>query len=41
MFGISLEPSNAFTIIEKGPEANTPEATEFRNYWGKLSECRR
>lgn len=40
-FGITLDHGNAFSMIEKGPEANTPEALEFKKYWGTLSECRR
>ncbi|KAF5279668.1 hypothetical protein FQA39_LY18252 [Lamprigera yunnana] len=39
--GITLDPNNAFSLIEKGPEANTYEATEFKHFWGSLSECRR
>ncbi|KAF5299559.1 hypothetical protein FQR65_LT09364 [Abscondita terminalis] len=39
--GITLDPNNAFSLIEKGPEANTKEASEFKAFWGKLSECRR
>lgn len=39
--GIVLNPDEAFRVIEKGPLANTPQALEFREFWGNLSECRR
>ncbi|XP_076236825.1 nucleolar protein 6 Mat89Ba isoform X2 [Calliopsis andreniformis] len=39
--GLELNPEFCFNIVEKGPEANLPEAAEFRNFWGKLSELRR
>lgn len=39
--GIVLDPAEAFRVIEKGPIANTPEALEFRSFWGDFSECRR
>ncbi|KAB0805541.1 hypothetical protein PPYR_02511 [Photinus pyralis] len=40
-FGITLDSTHAFSLIEKGPEANTPEAHEFKTFWGKLAEIRR
>ncbi|XP_014206566.1 nucleolar protein 6 [Copidosoma floridanum] len=39
--GIQLNPDCAFDIIEKGPEANLPEAEKFRKYWGSKSDLRR
>ncbi|KAK5647315.1 hypothetical protein RI129_002207 [Pyrocoelia pectoralis] len=40
-FGLTLDPQHAFSLIEKGPEANTSEAHEFKKFWGELSEIRR
>ncbi|XP_069697257.1 nucleolar protein 6 isoform X2 [Periplaneta americana] len=39
--GITLNPEFAFSVLEKGPGANLPEAFEFREFWGKKSEVRR
>lgn len=40
-FGIRLNPSGAFTALNKGPTADAPEAKEFRDFWGDKSEMRR
>jgi U3 small nucleolar RNA-associated protein 22 len=40
-FGINLDPSNAFGIIEMGPALNDPKEKEFREFWGELSTDRR
>ncbi|XP_015124315.1 nucleolar protein 6 [Diachasma alloeum] len=39
--GLQLNPDFCFDIIDKGPEANSPEAAEFRDFWGNKSELRR
>ncbi|XP_033607618.1 nucleolar protein 6 isoform X3 [Cryptotermes secundus] len=39
--GLTLNPEFAFSVLEKGPGANLPEAFEFRKFWGKKSEVRR
>ncbi|XP_046399816.1 nucleolar protein 6 [Ischnura elegans] len=39
--GIRLNAETAFDVIEKGPQANTPEALEFQEFWGSKSELRR
>ncbi|XP_071794950.1 nucleolar protein 6-like [Asterias amurensis] len=40
-FGLLLNMEYANSVLERGPEANTPEAEEFQKFWGKLSELRR
>ena len=40
-FGLILNPENAFEIVDKGPQANEPEAAEFRKLWGNKAEIRR
>uniref|UniRef100_A0A8C8S5Z8 Nucleolar protein 6 n=1 Tax=Pelusios castaneus TaxID=367368 RepID=A0A8C8S5Z8_9SAUR len=40
-FGLLLTPEFAASILEKGPEADQPEAAEFRRFWGEKSELRR
>nr|XP_042706650.1 nucleolar protein 6 isoform X1 [Chrysemys picta bellii] len=40
-FGLLLTPEFAASILEKGPEADRPEAAEFRKFWGEKSELRR
>ncbi|XP_054842072.1 nucleolar protein 6 [Eublepharis macularius] len=40
-FGLLLSPDFAASILEKGPEADCPEAVEFRKFWGERSELRR
>ncbi|XP_017766382.1 PREDICTED: nucleolar protein 6 [Eufriesea mexicana] len=39
--GLELNPEYCFNVVDKGPEANLPEAMEFRKFWGKKSELRR
>ncbi|KZC04307.1 Nucleolar protein 6 [Dufourea novaeangliae] len=39
--GLELNSENCYTVVDKGPEANLPEAKEFRNFWGQRSELRR
>lgn len=39
--GLKLNPEFCFSIVNKGPQANLPEAQEFRKFWGKKSELRR
>uniref|UniRef100_A0A4W3I5E7 Nucleolar protein 6 n=1 Tax=Callorhinchus milii TaxID=7868 RepID=A0A4W3I5E7_CALMI len=40
-FGLLLNPEFSTNILEKGPQADSPEAAEFRNFWGERSELRR
>ncbi|XP_051895991.1 nucleolar protein 6 [Pristis pectinata] len=40
-FGLLLNPQFSMNILEKGPQANTPEAAGFREFWGENSELRR
>ncbi|XP_076620123.1 nucleolar protein 6 Mat89Ba [Colletes latitarsis] len=39
--GLELNPEFCFNIVEKGPEANLPDAVAFREFWGERSELRR
>ncbi|XP_033341934.2 nucleolar protein 6 Mat89Ba [Megalopta genalis] len=39
--GLELNPEFCFNVVDKGPEANLPEAAEFRKFWGTNSELRR
>lgn len=41
MFGVILNPASAFDVIIKGPQANDPNANEFREFWGERSQLRR
>ncbi|XP_072215381.1 nucleolar protein 6 [Excalfactoria chinensis] len=41
MFGILFVPEFAASTLEKGPQADRPEATDFRTFWGEKSELRR
>ncbi|KOC59379.1 Nucleolar protein 6, partial [Habropoda laboriosa] len=41
MIGLELNPKFCYSMVDKGPEANLPEAIEFRNFWGKRSNLRR
>lgn len=41
VIGIILNPENAFSIVDKGPQSNEPEAEEFRKFWGDKAEIRR
>ncbi|KAH0627778.1 hypothetical protein JD844_008114 [Phrynosoma platyrhinos] len=40
-FGLLLSLDFATRILERGPEADKPEAVEFRQFWGQRSELRR
>ncbi|BFY97446.1 hypothetical protein BsWGS_00486 [Bradybaena similaris] len=40
-FGLVLDASCAFNILDKGPLADSPEAKEFCDFWGEKSEMRR
>uniref|UniRef100_A0A2C9LX97 Nucleolar protein 6 n=1 Tax=Biomphalaria glabrata TaxID=6526 RepID=A0A2C9LX97_BIOGL len=40
-FGLVLNVSNAFNVLDKGPPADLTEAKEFREFWGEKSEIRR
>ncbi|XP_011646423.1 nucleolar protein 6 [Pogonomyrmex barbatus] len=41
VIGLELNPETCFDVVDKGPEANLPEAADFRNFWGVKSELRR
>uniref|UniRef100_A0A7M4FBZ1 Nucleolar protein 6 n=1 Tax=Crocodylus porosus TaxID=8502 RepID=A0A7M4FBZ1_CROPO len=40
-FGLLLAPEFAASVLERGPEADRPEAADFRRFWGEKSELRR
>uniref|UniRef100_A0A1B0CTL3 Nucleolar protein 6 n=1 Tax=Lutzomyia longipalpis TaxID=7200 RepID=A0A1B0CTL3_LUTLO len=40
-FGFIVHPQEALDVVIKGPQANEPEAVEFRNFWGEKSQLRR
>ncbi|TNN67007.1 Nucleolar protein 6 [Liparis tanakae] len=40
-FGLLLTPELAFSVLERGPAADSPKAAEFRQLWGSRSELRR
>ncbi|XP_012945318.1 nucleolar protein 6 [Aplysia californica] len=40
-FGLCLNTSAAFSVLNKGPPADHPEALAFREMWGDKSEMRR
>ncbi|XP_066513150.1 nucleolar protein 6 [Hoplias malabaricus] len=39
--GLLLNPERAFSVLERGPSADSPEAAEFQQLWGSRSELRR
>lgn len=39
--GLILNNEFSIEILDKGPEANTAEAEEFKMFWGNKSELRR
>ncbi|XP_021562923.1 nucleolar protein 6 isoform X2 [Carlito syrichta] len=39
--GLLLRPEGLTSVLELGPEADQPEAAEFRQFWGSRSELRR
>ncbi|KAM6036588.1 nucleolar protein 6 isoform 3-T3 [Theristicus caerulescens] len=41
MFGLLFVPEFAASVLEKGPQADHPEALDFRTFWGEKSELRR
>ncbi|XP_041464696.1 nucleolar protein 6-like [Lytechinus variegatus] len=40
-FGLLLNSGLSSSVLDKGPAANTAEAKEFSDFWGKKSELRR
>ncbi|XP_069482963.1 nucleolar protein 6 [Ambystoma mexicanum] len=40
-FGLILRPEYYNSVLEKGPEADSPKAVEFQRFWGERSELRR
>ncbi|CAK8696286.1 unnamed protein product [Clavelina lepadiformis] len=40
-FGILLNASHAFDVLNKGPSADSEEAKSFREFWGDCSDLRR
>ncbi|CAG2119298.1 unnamed protein product, partial [Medioppia subpectinata] len=41
MFGLIVNEEYAYNNIERGPPADTSEATDFKDFWGQKSELRR
>ncbi|XP_014250307.1 nucleolar protein 6 [Cimex lectularius] len=41
MLGFQLNSETSLAIIERGPDASTPESKEFRAFWGNKCELRR
>jgi U3 small nucleolar RNA-associated protein 22 len=39
--GLLLDTDHAFSIVNMGPPADSPEAAEFHSFWGEKSELRR
>ncbi|XP_027625610.1 nucleolar protein 6 isoform X2 [Tupaia chinensis] len=39
--GLLLQPEGLTSVLELGPEADQPEAVDFRQFWGPRSELRR
>lgn len=39
--GVLLNPDTCTSILDKGPPADSPEAEDFRDFWGEKSELRR
>ncbi|KAK2911723.1 hypothetical protein QQF64_027542 [Cirrhinus molitorella] len=39
--GLLLNFERAYSVLERGPPADSPKAAEFRQLWGSLSELRR
>ncbi|XP_059610144.1 nucleolar protein 6 [Phlebotomus argentipes] len=39
--GLIVNPKEALDVVVKGPQANEPEALEFRSFWGEKSQLRR
>ncbi|XP_078077355.1 nucleolar protein 6 [Mustelus asterias] len=40
-FGVLLDSAFSTNVLEKGPQADSPEAADFRDFWGDNSELRR
>ncbi|XP_061584958.1 nucleolar protein 6 [Cololabis saira] len=40
-FGLLFQPEQAVSVLERGPQADSPKAAEFREMWGPRSELRR
>ncbi|XP_034245395.1 nucleolar protein 6 isoform X2 [Thrips palmi] len=41
LIGINLDSEHAYSVLDKGPPADMPQAEEFRKFWGDKSELRR
>ncbi|XP_075823608.1 nucleolar protein 6 [Microtus pennsylvanicus] len=39
--GLLLQPEGLTSVLDLGPEADRPEASDFRQFWGSRSELRR
>ena len=39
--GLLLDTDHAYSIVDMGPPADSPEAAEFGSFWGERSELRR
>lgn len=40
-FGLIINPEHSIEVLNKGPQANQPEAEPFKRFWGDKSELRR
>ena len=40
-FGFLIDSQNAYNNIERGPAADSPDAKQFKDFWGEKSELRR
>uniref|UniRef100_A0A0A9W1N5 Nucleolar protein 6 n=3 Tax=Lygus hesperus TaxID=30085 RepID=A0A0A9W1N5_LYGHE len=41
LIGVKLNPGTSLSVIDKGPPPNTPEGSEFREFWGDKCQLRR
>ncbi|KAF6211041.1 hypothetical protein GE061_014154 [Apolygus lucorum] len=41
LIGVKLNPGTSLSVIDKGPPSNTPEGSEFREFWGDKCQLRR
>ena len=40
-FGLLIDSEKAYNNVERGPNADSPEAKQFKDFWGQKSELRR
>uniref|UniRef100_A0A915IUB4 Nucleolar protein 6 n=1 Tax=Romanomermis culicivorax TaxID=13658 RepID=A0A915IUB4_ROMCU len=41
IFGISLDEANYSNLVDRGPSADSPQAVDFRDFWGEKAEMRK